>query len=376
MDESVLDLRIDQRSAVPLYEQICQQIRQKIESRQLQPGTPLPTNQQLRTRLRVAYKTAQQAMSTLSREGYVTRQSSRGTVVKGIPRRGVVGIYSHIDLVSQDGQHEYYRLITGHLSRLLEGNSRVHRLYLGSAIPGANTASEDLLRHMSGGTLCGTLLVNLPPQIDELVRLGRTLNVPVIALSSGGQADYSVQVDHRGYIREAAAYLKKHGRHRVGLIYNRSGPELRQEGIVASMLEQGGCAPNESWIIGCAEDEKGGYEADERIGYEAAKQLPLHELDGLIIEDDVMAVGVDRCLSELQVNVPRDLTVATFWNHGSRLRLTLPFERFELDVAKQARLSFQLMQDAIDGLRIAEPHVKIVPVYRASRHPEGMSATL
>jgi hypothetical protein len=45
----------------------------------------------------------------------------------------------------------------------------------------------------------------------------------------------------------------------------------------------------------------------------------------------------------------------------------LPFERFELDVEKQAGLSLQLMQDAVSGQRLAEPHVKIIPTQTPHR---------
>src|SRR5688572_9591849 len=109
--QTELNITIDQASAIPLYGQICEQIRRKVETRQLVPGTLLPTSHELCARLKVNYKTAHQAMATLAKEGYVTRQARRGTVVKGIPRRGVVGIYSFPDYFSEDKKHEYYRLI-------------------------------------------------------------------------------------------------------------------------------------------------------------------------------------------------------------------------------------------------------------------------
>jgi|GEM_PF-4747621 len=186
-----LTITVDQRSAVPLYEQICQQIRQKIESRQLMPGTSLPTNHQLRDRLRVNYKTAQLAMATLAKEGYVTRQARRGTIVKGVPRRGVVAIYLWIELFGHETKNEYYRLLTGHLGRQLEKHARVHRMYLGSgAADTPNTAYEDLLRHLTGGSLCGALLVNPPPNVQELIGHARTARVPMVSLFGGDVADY------------------------------------------------------------------------------------------------------------------------------------------------------------------------------------------
>jgi len=361
MSDSILNLTLDQRSPVPLYEQICQQIRLKIERRQLQPGTLLPTTQELRTKLQVNGKTAQLAMATLAKEGYVTRQSRRGTTVKGIPRRGVVAIYSYMALFGPDGDHEFYRLITSHLGRQLEGLGRMHRMYLGSETPDTtNTACEDLLRHLSGGTLAGVMLVNTPQHLEEFVQQGRQMRVPVVALSGYGEVDYSVRIDFPGYVRAAAQYLRQRGRRRVGVIFNNSSRAFRDTGIIPRILEENGFEPQPSRIIGRIETEQG--------GYEAASQMPLDELDGLIVQDDIMATGVDRRLCEVGACVSKDLLVATLWNHGSRLRLTLPFERFEADTSKQAQLALGLMQDAISGQRIPKPHLMIVPTH--SRHAQ------
>ncbi len=366
MDEAGLNITLDQRSAVPLYEQICQQIRQKIESRQLQPGAPLPTNHEFCAQLQVSYTTAQQAMATLAKEGYVTRQARRGTVVKGIPRRGVVGIYSWIELLRQHSKHEYYRLITEHLSRQLEAHGRVYRMYLGSSSPQTpNTAGEDLLRHLSGGTLCGALLVTPPPQLEEINRLSHLSHVPVVSLfgRDADKVDYSVRVDLAGFVRAAATYLRQQGCRRVGIVFNSSSFSLGEPGVVARILEECGCPAHPSWVVGRVETEEG--------GYEAASVVPFSELDSLIVEDDLMALGVDKRLREMHISIPGDLKVVTFWNRGSRLRLTLPFERFETDVEEQARVSLQMVQDAIKGQRIAEPHVKIVPVLDTGRTASG-----
>lgn len=369
MSDRELNLILDQRSAVPLYEQICQQIRQKIERRQLRPGTLLPTTQQLRSSLQVNGKTAQQAMATLAKEGYVTRQSRRGTVVKGIPVRGVVAIYSYVALFGPEGNHEFYRLITSHLSNQLEALGRVHRMYLGNETPDTtNTAADDLLRHLSSGALAGVMLVNTPhQQLDQLVQIGREKRVPVVALSGYGNVDYSVRADIAGYVRAAAEYLRQRGRQRVGVIYNSSSRAFSDPAIIPAILRESGFEANPSRIIGRIATEPG--------GYEAASAMPLNQIDGLIVQDDVMATGVDRRLREMNVRVPDDLLAVTLWNRGSRLRLSLPFDRFEADINRQVELALGLMQDAINGRRIVERHLKIVPNMSAAQ-PQALLATV
>lgn len=351
------DITLDQRSGVPLYEQICQHFRTKIESSELQPGTTLPTNHELRQKLQINYKTAQQAMATLAKEGYVTRAAKRGTVVKGIPRRGVVGIYSHFEVLGHEMEYEYYRLIAKHFCRLLEDHGRVYRMYLGSiSAQTPNAACEDLMRHVGNGALCGVLLTTAFPRMEQLMKAARSSRTPVVQLVGGWQADYSVIPDLPGLIRSAANFLGDSGRRRIGVIYSQLTGMLRNGSIITEILRDCGCPGAPQWVVGEEDSEAG--------GYRAAGRIPLGQLDGLIVTDDVMALGVDRRLHEAGVRVPQELIACTLWNQGSRMRFILPFERFELDVRKQARLGMELLQDAISGRRIVEPHTVMSLVLR------------
>lgn len=350
-----LDITIDQQSGVPLYEQVCQYFRQKIESKALPVGAQLPTSHELGAQLQVSYKTAHLAMATLAKEGYVTRAARRGTVVKGIPRRGVVGIYCYIDLLRLGGDHESYRLTASHLSSRLEHLGRVHRMYLGSETPDAsNTAGEDLLRHLSSGALAGVMLVNTPhKQLEQLVQIGRTMRIPVVALSGYGDVEYSVRIDFPGYVRAASEYLRRRGCKNIGVIYNSSSRSFHNPAVIPNILRDSGFEPDSTRIIGRVETVRG--------GYDAASQMPWSEIDGLVVQDDVMATGVDRRLCELDICVPRDLLATTFWIRGSHARLTLPFECFEADPWRQVQLALKLMQDAINGRRVLHPHIKLGP---------------
>ncbi|MCC6423738.1 MAG: GntR family transcriptional regulator [Phycisphaerales bacterium] len=360
MKENGLNIVLDQRSAVPLYEQICQQIRQKIESQELEVGVPLPTNHEFCKLLQVSYTTAHQAMALLAKEGYVTRQARRGTVVKGIPRRGVVGIYSWVELLEHGTKHEYYRMITRYLSRGLEEQAHVYRMYLGSESPTTrNLACEDLIRHVESGALCGVALTLAFPKMDELMKAAEKAHTPVVCMTGEPQSSYSVSMNLWGMGHQAADFLCQQGRKRVGVIFNGQSNTLTNHGRYAEILQDRGLPVRESWIIPAAPTEMG--------GYEAAGQLPVSELDGLIIMDDVIAMGVDRRLKEMGVNVPRDLMVCTFWNHGTRFHLSLPFERFEFDVKGQAKSIIGLLQDAISGQRISEPHRVVDPTHHMKR---------
>lgn len=357
MKEDQLNIILDQRSSVPLYEQICQQIRQKIESRQLEAGAPLPTNHEFCERLQVSYTTAHQAMATLAREGYVTRMARRGTVVKGVPRRGVVGIYSWVELLGGESEHDYYRMVMKYMNRRLEHAGRVHRMYLGSEkVQTPNLACDDLIRHVSGGSLCGVVLTLSFPRTEELMRAAEASHVPVVSLVGDQRVDYRVSVDLVQVVSQAANLLQRHQRNRVGVIYNSRSNSVRNREQLAEILGSAGIELRDSWIVAGEDTQEGGFEAAGRIA--------LGQLDGLIVPDDVMAAGVDRWLAEHGVGMREDLMTCAMWNRGSRMRLSRPWELFEFNAEEQVRLAMDLLQDAIDGRRIAEPHVFMAPTHR------------
>ena len=79
----MLYVEVDVHSAVPVYEQIMDQIRGAVRSGQLTPGTPLPSVRQLAADLELNPNTVAKAYGLLERDGVVKTARRRGTVVAG-----------------------------------------------------------------------------------------------------------------------------------------------------------------------------------------------------------------------------------------------------------------------------------------------------
>jgi GntR family transcriptional regulator len=67
--------------AEPMYQQIAQKLRAKIEQGELAPGAQLPTELELREEYTASRNTIRDAIKVLMREGLVTTQPGRGTFV-------------------------------------------------------------------------------------------------------------------------------------------------------------------------------------------------------------------------------------------------------------------------------------------------------
>ncbi len=76
-----MDIIISNSSDVPIYEQIKEQIKNKIVSNELKAGDKLPSIRILAKNLRVSVITTKNAYLELEKEGYVETITAKGTYV-------------------------------------------------------------------------------------------------------------------------------------------------------------------------------------------------------------------------------------------------------------------------------------------------------
>lgn len=74
-------LFIDSRSGLPIYDQICMQIKNLILNGELMADTPLPSIRGLAKELRISVITTKRAYEELEREGFVYTVPSKGCFV-------------------------------------------------------------------------------------------------------------------------------------------------------------------------------------------------------------------------------------------------------------------------------------------------------
>ncbi len=78
-------IALDRSSPVPLYHQLERAIRAYLAETRPDPGTPLPTEEELVRRLGVSRSTVRQALGRLQNDGLVDRRPARGTRVAEAP---------------------------------------------------------------------------------------------------------------------------------------------------------------------------------------------------------------------------------------------------------------------------------------------------
>ncbi len=76
-----MNIIIANSSPDPIYEQICQQIKNSIVKRDLTPGELLPSIRNLARELRISVITTKRAYEELEREGFIETVGGKGTFV-------------------------------------------------------------------------------------------------------------------------------------------------------------------------------------------------------------------------------------------------------------------------------------------------------
>ena len=80
-NDNTLPLRVNPNLGLPIYRQICDQVRAMIAGRRFKPGQILPSVRQTAEQLEVNPMTVSKAYSLLEREGVLVRLRGRGMAV-------------------------------------------------------------------------------------------------------------------------------------------------------------------------------------------------------------------------------------------------------------------------------------------------------
>lgn len=105
MISTMLPVKIDSQSSVPLFEQVAAELRRAIADGEAGPGERLPPAKDLAAVLGVNSNTVLRSLRQLRDEGVLEFRRGRGITVAGKPDRGIVRAHAQelIDLARQYG---------------------------------------------------------------------------------------------------------------------------------------------------------------------------------------------------------------------------------------------------------------------------------
>ena len=319
-----------------VYEKIIVRLKRMIRQNH-KAGDRLPPIRQLASRFRVSPVAICQSLAVLTHEGLVERRVGSGVYVREQVDERPVGVVLGIDFAIP-GSSYFWRQLTQEVRLRLAEQGVRSRLYAGfwrpergDGYPLCQELNDDIVNDRLRAVACvsGPFL----PGWDTVLR---ERGVPMVAYGreTGGDRDFSVNLDYSGMIREATARLIAAGRRKLAFITwtGPLGSGLRQPNLhleaFASVLAEHHLPLNEHWVREeFSPHLTGGTWEEFREIWTGSDEKP----DGLIVTDDVLFRGVAKAVGELGIRVPEQLLIVTQANRGAIEECPFPTWRMVSD---------------------------------------------
>jgi len=320
--------KIDFDRPTPLYEQIVEDLRRRIETGEFKPLDQIGTQSELSHAYGVSLITVKNAVSRLVREGLLTARAGRGIFVSRLPKVRV-DLKGHgiIGLVLRDLKHPYFSMIVHSVEQ------RAYELgfnILLSDSSGSFEKEEGQIDRFKSLGVNGLIIASLSLEYratEYIQRLHRE-DFPYVMVSYIHDPDFwYVGSDHElgGYM--ATEHLIRLGYRSIGYVHPGQVnllAEVRKNGYRRALLENNLPHNSEHTYDACS-DEFGPGADRYQLGVAFARKFAAMEQrpEALFFYNDMVALAFIQTASELGIRSNRDLPTIS---SGSKPRicLTLP----------------------------------------------------
>jgi GntR family transcriptional regulator of arabinose operon len=286
----------------PKYRQLAQQIKQRIESRELRPGDRVPSFTEMRELYGVSQSTLERAHALLEEEGLIRREVGRGTFIN--PRhertlKGIIGFHSG-GAALQDSPY-WHAILAGMRQTLLLHQFQVLLLDGG-----------DGWDKVDGVVLATTPTFPVPFPLGNLPCVGLLYKEWEEELQhQGGQLAGIVAIDDQRAGSQATEHLLALGHQKIACLLS---PVLLREVGYREALERSNIAYDKRWLRYFHDVPLADFRSVARQEMQLWLQEDWHELGctALLAQNDEAAIGAIEVLQEAGLDVPGDISVIGF----------------------------------------------------------------
>lgn len=345
---------IDFINPAPLYRQIVDDLRSKIERGELRPGEQIGTQAEMAEKYNVSLITVKSAVARLVSEGLLYTRVGRGTYVaeKLMPRiqqapRKTIG------LVLRDLKHPFFSLIVHHIEeRAYEQGFNI----LLSSSSGKIEKEEGQINHFRSIGVDGLIIASLSLEYratEYLAALHRE-GFPYVMVSYIHDPEYwYIGSDHElgGFL--ATEHLVKLGYQTIGYVHVGKGnllSEVRKNGYARALMEYDLPFRNEHvFVLGTTEAEAGKDRFD--LGHSFGRKFPSLPKPprALFFYNDIVALGFLQAARGEGVNVPEDVAVVGFDDSEVARFAPVPLTTIHQPVDRIGKIAVDVIQKRIAG---------------------------
>lgn len=337
----------------PDYQRLAKDLRRRILSGELKPGTKLQSTKDLAALWDSNAFTVHTALSRLVKEGLIERRHGSGTFVADLEDRFTcAGLYYSED-VWLGTESAYYR----NLHAALNARFRRMRKKTNVFIDTRDEKKQATLLPSLAEAIANREIQCLIAPVTKGICFPALNRLPMPVAFVYGPTPNRIIKDYGQFVRTSLERLAQQGCRSVGLISNAATPEIadgnvenvyaifRQEAQASSLqtCEQWVCQPQTHVY----EIAKYGYFAFQKLW-----NLP-QKPDGLIVANDFAATGVITSILESGVRVPDELKVVFFRNAHMSCLCPFPATWGVSDEALAADALIKLIDQQFKGEKIS-----------------------
>lgn len=316
-----MDLDIQIKRSKVVWRQVADQVRKKILSKQLLPGTKLPSTAQMAAQVGTDVPTLHRALAELVTEGLLTRTPRIGTHVaqweKGLLR---LGIY-HARNILADRNAIPHRVIEAEVQKLASQMKISVQVWTDPRPPANQTTPLPVVEYAARERIIQGLISTCPDETHW--RWFRKLPIPVSTLGASPSA--YINFDHANFFDVAFEVLRKQGCRSVAYLAPHRRPSRFFDNFDAACAKFG-LSTRPEWQganDGTLDSQSGNYES---FAFHEFRRLWRQDVkpDGLVVYPDIFTNGVVLGILAEKVRVPEELKVVL--HRKEEINFFCPFE--------------------------------------------------
>lgn len=358
------DMAIDRNANIPLYKQIRDDLRCKIESGHFPTGKPIESEASLAEMYGVSTITVRNAILELVNEGLLYRVQGKGTFVQ---ENTSAGRQSNLIGFVVPFFNEY-------VTSVMEGIERIsqvfgYNLIIKNSNDNLDEERDNILELINSdvrGLIVWPVIPEVGAQPTDVLRQLRKERFPLVLVDQKlpGFDSSTVVSDNFGGAYQAVTHLVQTGAQRVGFV--RQGPFLssirdRYDGYVAALLNH--CIEYEESLVF---SENAPENTDKFEEY-----LKCAKPEALFVQSDTVALGVKYALEKLGYGIPEEIKLVGFDDLESVRHLDVPLTTVAQLREDIGAFSARLLFGQIEGKDMVR-HI-VVPTRLVIRASTGVS---
>ena len=356
----------------PKLRNLCARVHQM--ALELGPGAQLPTALSLREELGISMATLNSALRELEAHHVIVRRHGVGMWVSPHLHQKTVALLCESSFLRGAGQSPFWDLLLETARARATSHHELLELHLvAREAPAPSPLQRGLSGEIESGQISGIIGIGLSENASRWIEARR---VPFVALFGPhfSASSASVNIDVESLVAQGARALREAGCARVGIW----SPVARDEplalqardalfeqvlGAHGMAIEPSLLQPENSQVpeLSALSAQEQGFEIARRVFSGPRASWP----DGLLITDDTMTRGALAALRALDVEIGRDVYLATHANRNSptlpalMLRAAAPANAgapasagvtlLEIDPAEIVEMTFALLETLMSG---------------------------